>query len=83
MSQSKVDSFLESMANIVIRAPINMLANSVVFPWFGYEINLAQNFGFMVIFTLISLAVSYCIRRAFNGRPVYGVLKELMKGAKF
>jgi len=80
VTQSKKDSLIESITNIVIRAPINMFANTVIFPLFGYQITLAQNFGFMVIFTFISLAVSYGIRRAFNGKPVWQTIKENVGG---
>jgi len=74
--QSKIDSAFESLVNISIRAPINMTANSFVFPAMGYEITIVQNFGFMVIFTIISLITSYCIRRLFNGKSIYRRLKN-------
>lgn len=76
MSQSKADSVIEVLVNTLIRAPINMLANEFIFPFFGYQITLVQNFGFMVFFTVLSLSVSYAIRRAFNGKPVYQTLRN-------
>jgi len=75
MKQSKIDSFLESFTNILVRAPINMAANTVVFPAMGYQITLVQNFGFMIFFTVVSLLVSYGIRRIFNGRSIYQAIK--------
>ena len=76
MSQSKIDSVLESFVNISIRAPINMTANCFVFPAMGYEITIVQNFGIMVIFTIISLITSYCIRRFFNNKPILRINNE-------
>jgi len=76
MKQAKIDSILEVTVNTLLRAPINMAANEFVFPLFGYQITLAQNFGFMIVFTVISLTVSYIIRRIFNGRPVWATLKS-------
>ena len=75
VKQSKIDSFLESLTNILVRAPINMAANSVVFPVMGYQITIVQNFAFMVFFTCVSLMVSYAIRRVFNGRSIYQAIK--------
>jgi hypothetical protein len=76
MKQTKTDSFLESLTNILVRAPINMAANTVVFPAMGYQITLVQNFSFMVFFTCVSLIVSYSIRRLFNGRSIYQVIRN-------
>jgi len=53
-----------------------MAANTVVFPAMGYQITLAQNFGFMVFFTFVSLSVSYGIRRLFNGRSIYQMIRN-------
>jgi hypothetical protein len=71
MKQTKIDSLFESITNIIIRAPINMAANTVIFPALGYEISLCQNFTFMMFFTVVSVLVSYGIRRLFNGKSVY------------
>ncbi len=76
MKQSKIDSFIEALINILVRAPINMAANTVIFPAMGYQITVVQNFAFMVFFTVISLSVSYAIRRLLNGRSIYQVLKN-------
>jgi len=76
MNQSKIDSILETITNTLIRAPINMTANTVIFPALGYEITIVQNFSFMVIFTVISLVTAYCIRRLFNGKSVYRAIKN-------
>ena len=38
----------------------------LIYPPFGIQITLAQNFGLAGAFTLISLVRGYMVRRAFN-----------------
>ena len=66
MSQKKLHSFVESWANIFIGYTINLLANFIIFPLWGWQISLKQNIEIGVIYTVISLARSYCLRRIFN-----------------
>ena len=65
-SQPKVYSFLESIFNVLVGFGINVFAQSVVFPWFGIYIPLSANIGIALIFTVISIIRSYCLRRAMN-----------------
>lgn len=67
MSQSRLGSLIEAWANIAVGFTINWCANMVVLPWFGFEVTASQAFGIGVVFTAISLARSYLIRRWFNG----------------
>jgi hypothetical protein len=64
--QSRLHSFIEAWANVVIGFGINFSANLVVLPLFGFNVGAAQAFGIGVIFTVISLLRSYVIRRWFN-----------------
>ena len=64
--QLKRHSLLESATNIVVGYTINMLANFVIFPLWGWHITLKQNIEIGVIYTVISLLRSYCLRRIFN-----------------
>ena len=64
--QLKRHSLLESATNIVVGYTINMLANFVIFPLWGWHITLRQNIEIGVIYTVISLLRSYCLRRIFN-----------------
>lgn len=78
MKQSRIDSFLESVTNIGIGFIISMLAwHFLVAPLFGYESDLVKSFNVTVIFTIISILRSYCIRRLFNGKSVYRKLVEI------
>lgn len=66
MSQTRLGSGLEAVANIVIGFGINWAANLAIFPLFGFDITPAQAFHVGLIFTAISLVRSYCLRRIFN-----------------
>ena len=66
MSQSKRGSFIEACVNVLIGYGINFTANALILPHFGFNITLAQNLQIGVLFTVISVARSYVIRRWFN-----------------
>lgn len=66
MSQSRAGSVAESMANVAIGYGISCAANVVVLPLFGYHVTAGDALGIGLIFTLISLARSYVLRRVFN-----------------
>lgn len=66
MSQTKVGSFVEAWANIIVGFSINWFANMTILPMFGFNISGGQAFGIGVIFTVISVVRSYFMRRAFN-----------------
>lgn len=67
MSQTKAGSIAEAFANIGVGFSINFVANMCIFPLFGMHISLANNFLMGLIYTAISLARSYVLRRWFNG----------------
>ena len=67
MSQSRLASFVEAWANIAVGFGINFAANLVVLPWFGFAVTAGDAFGIGLVFTAISLARSYVLRRWFNG----------------
>lgn len=64
--QTRIGSFVEAWANILVGFSINWVANMLVLPLFGFDVTGAQAFGIGVIFTAISLARSYVLRRWFN-----------------
>jgi uncharacterized membrane protein (DUF485 family) len=67
MTQTKLGSATEAMANIAIGFGINFTANMLILPLFGFEVTAGAAFGIGVIFTVISLVRSYVLRRWFNG----------------
>jgi hypothetical protein len=68
MSQTRLGSFVESWANIFIGFAINFAANLLILPLFGFtSLTPAKNFAIGLLYTVISLARSYVLRRWFNG----------------
>jgi hypothetical protein len=65
--QTKLGSFVEAWANILVGFSINWVANLLILPLYGFNITGGQAFSMGLIFTAISLARSYVIRRWFNG----------------
>lgn len=67
MSQTRLGSFAEAWANIAVGFSINYVANLLIFPLFGMHISPGNNFVLGLIYTAISLARSFILRRYFNG----------------
>lgn len=68
MRQSRWGSFVEALINVFIGFWINYVANLLIFPLFGFHITLSENFVLGLLYTLISVARSYVIRRYFEQR---------------
>jgi uncharacterized membrane protein (DUF485 family) len=68
MQQSRLGSLYEAGFNIIIGFGVSFGANWLVLPLFGFNVSVSQNFAIGGIYTLISLARSYVIRRWFNAR---------------
>lgn len=68
MSQTRTGSLIEAFINVLIGFWINYIANLLIFPLFGFQISLSDNFVMGLIYTAISIGRSYVIRRWFNAR---------------
>lgn len=64
--QSRWMSFLEAVTNIVVGYGLAVLTQIIVFPFFGLHASLGENLAIGGMFTFVSLARSYLLRRAFN-----------------
>jgi hypothetical protein len=64
--QTRWQSFLEAVTNIVVGYALAVLTQIIVFPLFGLHPSLGENFLLAMIFTSISLIRSFAIRRLFN-----------------
>lgn len=64
--QSRKQSAIEAVANVVVGYLVAVAANIVVLPLFGYPVSVGDGFVIGLAFTLISLVRSYALRRAFN-----------------
>jgi hypothetical protein len=68
MTQTRLGSLIEACINVLIGFVINFFANLVILPLIGFEISVAQNLFIGVLYTVISVARSYAVRRWFNAR---------------
>ena len=66
MKQSRLMSLFESVANVIVGYGIAVMTQILVFPMFGLRTNLTQNLAMGLIFTVVSIARSYTLRRLFE-----------------
>ena len=64
--QTKLSSLTESIINVFIGYVVAILTQITIFPLFGIYTTFSDDLAIGAIFTVISLARSYCIRRMFN-----------------
>jgi hypothetical protein len=75
--QTRMDSLMEAVVNILIGLSISTVANLVLLEIIlGFPMSFAVNALISSVFTVISLIRSYTIRRAFNGRSVWSAIKD-------
>lgn len=68
MTQTRLGSLIESLANIAIGYWVALLSQIVIFPLYGVHVPLSADLAIGAWFTLVSLARSYVLRRFFNAR---------------
>ena len=66
MQQSRVMSLVESVANVFVGYALAVITQILIFPVFGLHMTLAQNLKMGAVFTVVSLARSYVLRRVFE-----------------
>ncbi len=67
MRQSRWMSFVESVANVLVGYGVAVLTQMLVFPLFGLRSSVSDRLLIGVIFTVVSLARSFTLRRVFEG----------------
>lgn len=68
MNQSRLSSLIEAVINVAIGFFISLALTAVVLPAYGHAVTFGQNLQITAIFTVASIARSYCVRRWFNAR---------------
>ena len=68
MSQSRLSSFIEAMANTLIGYVINIGVQLIIYPIYGAVFSFRQNIEIGLVFMVVSIARSYVLRRWFNLR---------------
>lgn len=66
--QSRRHSLVEAVANTLSGYLVSLAASLVLYPMFGFDVTFGQANALTLIFTGLSIARNYVIRRMFNGR---------------
>ena len=59
-------SLVESIANVVVGYGVAVFTQILIFPVFGLHTTLAQNLQMGAVFTVVSIARSFGLRRLFE-----------------
>jgi hypothetical protein len=71
--QTRAASLAESLANVLIGYGLSVATTAVVLPWlFAIYIPIGANLAIGVVFTVVSIARSFAIRRFFEALRVRG-----------
>ncbi len=65
MRQSRLMSFVEAGANVVVGFVLAVAVQLLLFPVLGLQPTLPQSLGIALVFTALSLLRSYALRRVF------------------
>lgn len=66
MTQPRLQSAIESLANVAIGYLLAIATQAAVFPLFDLHATPGQHLAIGAIFTVVSLVRSYALRRVFN-----------------
>ncbi len=72
MKQSRFMSLVEAIANVAIGYGVAVVTQILIFPVFGLHTTLGQNLKMGGIFTIVSLARSFALRRLFEALRMRG-----------
>jgi len=64
--QSRCQSLIEAITNVVVGYALPVITQIIVFPWFGLQVSLSDNLAIGALFVMISLLRSYALRRLFE-----------------
>jgi hypothetical protein len=66
-------SLVEAVANVGVGFLVALLTQIIVFPLFGLNVSLGENFAIGGLFAVTSIARSYALRRVFEAIRVHTV----------
>jgi hypothetical protein len=66
MRQSRTMSLVEAGTNVLVGFWLAVLTQIVVFPWFGLTATPSDHLTIGLVFTVVSLARGYLLRRLFD-----------------
>jgi hypothetical protein len=76
MNQSRIDSLMEAVTNTAVGFIISLITWAIVAWALSIPMTWGKNFEITGIFTVVSVARSYVLRRAFDGRTVWVTIKD-------
>jgi hypothetical protein len=59
-------SLVEAIANVAVGYGVAVVTQILIFPVFGLQTTLAQNLKMGAVFTVVSIARSFALRRIFE-----------------
>jgi hypothetical protein len=65
-AQSRAMSLVEAIANVAVGYGVAVVTQILIFPVFGLHTTLTQNLAMGGIFTVVSIARSFLLRRLFE-----------------
>jgi len=66
MKQTRIMSLVEAITNVLVGYGVAVIAQILVFPVFGLQTTLIQNLKMGLVFSGVSLARSFALRRIFE-----------------
>lgn len=66
MKQTRLMSLIEAITNVVVGFGVAFLTQLTVFPWFGLPARVSDAVGIGAIFTIVSVARGFLLRRVFE-----------------
>lgn len=66
MKQTRLMSFIEACTSTAIGYVVAIATQAIVFPFFGFVATPSEHASIAAIFTAVSLARSYVVRRFFS-----------------
>lgn len=64
--QSRLMSLLESVTNVVVGFLVALATQAILFPLLGWEVTIGDNLLVAAVFTVVSMARSFTLRRLFE-----------------
>lgn len=68
MRQSRLASLIETTISTAIGFLLTLAVAPIVYPMFGHAFTMKQNVGLCIVFTVLSIARGYAVRRWAEGR---------------
>ena len=59
-------SLIEAITNVIVGYVVAVVTQVLIFPLFGLHTTLAQNLKMGAVFTVVSIARSFALRRVFE-----------------